>query len=188
MLHWRVFVRACTEHRVAERIPDMAGLRAALREVFARYHEPPQQQTKRLVELLLTGDSTALDELMSVAVAHQDDPDIYIDDIARVPGTQLRAWVTQFPERAAEIAGHMSWHLVSSPWRDRDRQYAGTPLGFVLTIMQTLVENKHLGYAQDVASKFFAADAHWDHALQRQRTIDWLAALTPPPDHVMARA
>lgn len=187
MMHWRMFVKACTEHRLAQRIPNITRFREALQQVFVLYDEPPTMRVKNLVELTLQGKVSSLAGLMSIAAAHQDDSDIYIDDLARVPGAQLRPWVANSPDQAAEIASQMAWHLVGSPWRDRDRQYAGTPLGFVHTVLQVLVEANHLGQAQDVATNFFAADAHWGHTLQRQRTLDWLASLEPPADRVIAQ-
>jgi serine/threonine protein kinase len=188
MMHWRMFVKGCTEYRVAQRIPDMTSFRHALRNVFNLIDEPPAVRAKTLVERILQGETSMLDVLISVAAAHQDDEKIYIDDLARVPGALLRSFVAASPEQAAEIASQMAWHLTSSPWGDRDREYAGTPLGFVHTILQALVQEKNLGYAQDVATKFFAADAHWKHVFQRQRTMDWLATLEGPADVTIAQA
>ena len=79
------------------------------------------------------------------------------------------------------LARHMARHLVRSPWEDRDPQYANTPLGFVYTVLRTLVEAKHLGLAQDVAGDFFVADARWGQPAQRQRTLEWLADLERRP-------
>jgi hypothetical protein len=166
----------------------MTNLREALQEVFVHYEEPSTIRANRLIESALRGDVSSIDELMSIAAAHQEDSDIYIDHLARVPGLHLRSWTANSPQRAAELASQMAWHLVSSPWRDRDNEYVGTPLGFIHTVLQSLVTMGHLGEAQDVATRFFTADAHWAHALQRQRTVDWLEGLEPPADRIIAQA
>lgn len=186
-IHWRMFVRACTEPDLANRLHNMTELRSALDDVFALRDEPSAQRAKRLLEGLLRGESARSDELISIALAHPEDPVIYLDHFARIPTGQVRAWVLGSPGPAAQAACRMAQHLLSSPWEDRDRQYVGTPLGFVHTVLQALVEADELGNAQDVAGRFFAADEYWKHPPQCQRSVEWLADLTPPHDVVVAQ-
>ena len=186
-LRWRVFVKACTEPSIDDRLATMRELRAALDDVFSIHDEPPAQLTRRLLEGVLRGEAARLEELVSVALAHRDDPVIYLDHLARVPTGQTRAWVLGSPGTAAQAATCMAQHLLTSPWEDRDRQYVGTPLGFVHTVLQALVEAGELGNAQDVAGKFVAADAYWNHPPQRRRSIEWLTDLGSPADVMMVR-
>jgi eukaryotic-like serine/threonine-protein kinase len=184
-LRWRMFVKACTEANIDDRLATMHDLREALDDVFTIHDEPPAQRTRRLLEGVLQGEVARLEELVSMALAHRDDPVIYLDHLARVPTGQARAWALASPGPAAQAAACLAQHLLTSRWEDRDLQYVGTPLGFVHAVLQALVDVGDIGNAQDVAGKFFAADAHWNHPPQRRRSIEWLTALGPPAD-VMA--
>jgi serine/threonine protein kinase len=176
-LRWRVFVKAATEPRIADRLPNMAAVREEVNAVFTVHDEPASQRAAYLLDLVLQGDATKLDELITTALAHQDDVDAYLDSLARVPTAQIRTWTVDSPEQATEVACRMAQHLVTSPWGDRDREYVGTPLSFVQAVMQSLADSDKLGLAQDVASKFFAADVHWQYEPQHQRSIEWLSDL-----------
>jgi serine/threonine-protein kinase len=185
-LRWRLFVKNCTENNVADRIANMPNLCAALNKVFTDYGEPPAKLTRQLLENLLKGNSESLEELIAMALAYPDEPVIQLDHVARIPTARIREFVTSSPNSAAQAACQVAQHLVSSPWEDRDIQYVGTPLGFVFAVLQALMETGHYGEAQDVAGKFFPADAHWAHQPQGQRSVEWLAGLVPPEDAVVA--
>lgn len=188
MLHWRAFVRACTELDVSSRINSMRDLREMLRAVFEDRDEPVEQRARNLIESLLMGNRENLDLLMSLADTYPDEPDLYLDHVARIPTAQLRVWIQKFPERAARLGDAMCRHLVDSPWKDRDVQYVATPLGFVHAILDALVENGRLGQAQDLAGQFFTADARWAYLPQRSRTMDWLTDLDEVAVRLIARA
>ena len=185
-LRWRLFVKACTENNVADRIANMSDLCIALNKVFTDYGEPPAKLTRQLLEDLLKGNSEALEDLIAMALAYPDEPVIQLDHVARIPTARIREFVTSSPSSAAKAACQIAQHLVSSPWEDRDAQYVGTPLSFVFVVLQALMEAGRHGEAQDVAGKFFPADAHWAHQPQRQRSAEWLAGLVPPEDAVVA--
>jgi serine/threonine-protein kinase len=186
-LRWRVFVKSATEHRLTDRLPSMTAVREAVDAVFAVHDEPPAEQATHLLDLLLQGDSSKLDELVTIALAHQDDVAVYVDYLARVPTAQIRAWAADSPEQATEAACRMAQHLVTSSWEDRDQEYVGTPLSFVQAVMQALVDTDDLGHAQDVATKFFAADAYWHYEPQRERSVDWLSDQDGPAADMIAQ-
>jgi len=187
MLHWRMFVHACTQADVKRRVQSMSRLRDLLGEVFRDKDEPVLVRAARLTEALLLGDDENLPALVSLADAYPYEAVLFFDHLARVPSNRLAAWAATVPDRAAHLAVLMAQHLVHSSWEDRDPQYAGTPLGFVHTILRSLVSGRELGHAQDVAGEFFVADAFWKHPGQRARTMEWLADLQAPADRVMAR-
>ncbi|MCL7457394.1 serine/threonine protein kinase [Micromonospora sp. MSM11] len=177
MLHWRPFVRACTEQDVRLRVPTMDGLRDLLQGVFKHRDDPLPERAARLLENLLLGSEESIAELASLAESFQDEPIVYLDYLAQVPSSKTRAWTTREPDRAASLARTMAGHLLRSPWGDRDVQYAPTPLTFVLTVLRTLMEMRSFGPAQDVAGSYFEADLKWDQVSQRTRTLEWLADL-----------
>ncbi|MCX4469101.1 protein kinase [Micromonospora sp. NBC_01655] len=177
-LHWRPFVRACTEQNVHMRIPDMDGLRELLQGVFEHRDDPPSERAARLLEALLSGDEESLTELISLAESYREDTVVFLDYLAQVPSGKTKAWTGRNPDRAASIARSMAAHLLRSSWGDRDVQYAATPLTFVLTILRGLVEMHSFGLAQDVAGVYFEADVKWDQVSQRTRTLEWLADLS----------
>ncbi|MEU4229139.1 serine/threonine-protein kinase [Nonomuraea sp. NPDC026600] len=187
--HWRSFIRACTESDLDRRLATMGELRARLSNVFALQDETPAVRARRLVEeIVLGGGAQQLVALVTLASDHEGDTAIFIDHLARVPSAQLRTWVLSSSEQAANLACTMARHVCSSPWEDRDLEYVGTPLAFVYTVLQALVEAGQVGLAEDVAEDFFAAEVKWRHEPQRLRTVEWLADLDGAAADAMARA
>jgi serine/threonine protein kinase len=186
VLRWRLFVKKCTEPDLADRIANMADLRAALDRVFTDYEGPPAERTRQMLEAILSGDLTQIGELVSTALAHPENAEIHLDHVARMTTTQITEWSRQNPSAAAQVACQVARHLVSDPW-DRDQEYAATPLGFIFSVLKELVELPRLAEAVDVAELFFTADAHWKLSVQRQRSVDWLNELKSPGDTAMAR-
>lgn len=188
LLHWRPFVRACTQQDVAQRVASMTDLRELLQRVFVSRDEPLLQQLSRLTESLLAGDAESLEPLFSLAEINADNPDLYFDHLALIPSALVRSWTRSNPSRAARVGERMARHLSQSPWDDRDVEYAATPLGFILSILKTLLDERQLGEAQDLAGDYFAAEVVWSHAPQRIRTLDWLADLDDASATVVAAA
>lgn len=186
--HWRGFIRACTETNLSERLSTMRQLRARFQGVFALKDEPPVKRARRLIEELLLGDKAQLGALVSLAEDHEDDAAVYIDHLARVPTADIRAWAASASDQAARLAVHMARHLRGSPWEDRDAQYVGTPLAFVHTVIQTLLEAGQSALAEDVAEDFFKAETYWRYEPQRLRTVEWLADLDEADGTALARA
>lgn len=178
MLHWRPFVRACTEQDVNLRVQTMEGLSELLQGVFVHRDDPLPDRAGRLLDGLLVGDEESLTELMSLGESFREEPVIFLDYLAQIPSGKTRAWTTREPERAASLARSMAGHLIRSPWGDRDVQYVTTPLTFVLTVLRALVDMRSFGLAQDVAGVYFEADVQWDQPSQRTRTLEWLADLS----------
>ncbi|MEU7751446.1 serine/threonine-protein kinase [Micromonospora sp. NPDC049171] len=177
LLHWRPFVRACTEQDLDQRVPNMPALRGLLKQVFDHRDDPVPERASRLLEGLLLGDDESLAGLISLAQSFREDATIFLDCLAQIPSTRVRSWASAEPDQAASLALAMATHLLRSPWEDRDISYAATPLTFTLTILRSLVEARHLGLAQDVVGPYCDADTHWAQGSQRSRTLEWLADL-----------
>ncbi|MEO3790411.1 protein kinase [Nonomuraea sp. B10E15] len=186
-LHWRMFVKSCTENDLSDRLASMPEIREALANVFILQEDPPALRIQRLLDDTIKG-YTGLKDLMQFAQAYSSDAEIYIDHVARVPTGKLREWSVEHPSLASEIAIHMAQHVRTSQWGDRDREYVAIPLMFILTILQSLTDAHHFAHAMDVATSYFAADALWACAHQRDRTVQWLLDLNAPADTVIARA
>ena len=82
----------------------------------------------------------------------------------------------------------MCEHLTQdASWKDRDAEYARTPLSFVQEILMDLGAQRALGLAEDVAYGFFRADMKWGSPSQRTRVREWLADLDGEIATVIAR-
>lgn len=188
MVHWRPFVVNCAHEEVSQRVADVAGLKELLYRVINEREESPDRRARNLINGLLTGAVENLDSLMSLAEVYANDIDLYIDQLARIPTKTLHGWAASEKDRSAALAITMAQHVVNGPWGDRDVQYVGTPLSFIHTVLRALIDMNELGLAQDLATPFFTADAHWKDVGQQMRTRDWLDGLTGPAVAVMARA
>ncbi|MFG1862365.1 caspase, EACC1-associated type [Microbispora bryophytorum] len=186
-LHWRMFVKACTENDLSDRVTSMPEMREALTNVFLLQEDPPAQRIRRLLENT-TKDHTDLKALMEYAQAYSSDAGLYIDHVAWVPTGKLQAWAVDHPSLASQIAVHMAQHVRTSHWGDRDREHIVFPLTFIFTILQSLTEAHQFAQAMDVATCYFAAEASWACDRQRDRTVQWLSDLNAPADAVIARA
>jgi serine/threonine-protein kinase len=186
--HWRAFVRACTALDISRRPADMSVVKSRLADVFAQPPLAPANRMKDLVENLIMDNGEDFREIVSLALDHQANGELYVDQLARVPPQYLEDWTRQSPADAAGLAQRMSRHLLSMDWGDRDPDYANTPLNFVHTVLRTLVEERLLGLAEDVAEDFFLAEVHWNRWRQKTRTETWLARLDDVAGQALARA
>jgi serine/threonine-protein kinase len=187
-LHWRPFILECTQEEITDRVQDMVTLRSMLQSMLESRDEPLEEKAERITQDILLGKTTEVDALVTLATAHPANHSIFFDNLALVTSSLISDWTRKNPERAAELAILMSRHLVESPWEDRDRDYIGTPLSFVHTILRTLIDARCVGLAQDAAPWFFTADAHCGHLEQTRRTVEWLDELTGPGERAMSRA
>ncbi|HET9895295.1 MAG TPA: serine/threonine-protein kinase [Streptosporangiaceae bacterium] len=186
-VHWRSFVRACTEHEASRRA-DLATFRILLDEVFTLVPGPPSQRAHDMVTGILRSKPVALSELFRLAGDHADDAEAYLDELARLPPSTLRDWTRRDPEGAAETACQMCRHVTHEmSWKDRDAEYACTPLSFVQVILMDLAAQGALGLVEDVAQDFFPADLKWSRRSQRTRVREWLADLDGETATVIAR-
>jgi len=186
--HWRAFVRACTASDIRRRPADMTAVKARLADVLVQPATAPANRMKELVDSLIMDNGEDFDEVVSLALDHHTNAELYIDQLARVPVCHLERWTRQSPSDAAGLAQRMSRHLLSIDWGDRDPDYANTPLSFVHTMLRTLVEEGLLGPAEDVAEDFFLAEVHWNRWRQKARTETWLARLDETAGQALARA
>jgi serine/threonine-protein kinase len=186
-IHWRSFVRACTEPDPGRRI-GLEAFRAMLDEVFTLVPEPAAARAHALVRGVLLGEQVAVSELFRLAADHPDDADVYLDELARLPPGILRDWARLDPARAAEAACQMCEHLTwEESWQDRDAAYARTPLSFAHEILMQLAADGAGGPAEDVAHGIFWADLKWKQPAQRTRVREWLAGLDGEVATVIAR-
>jgi eukaryotic-like serine/threonine-protein kinase len=186
-IHWRSFVRACTEHETSRRA-DLATFRTLLDEVFTLVPGPPAERAHDMVTGILRGQPVALSELFRLAADHPEDAEAYLDELARLPPSTLRDWAHRDPEGAAMTACQMCEHLTrDASWKDRDAEYARTPLSFVQETLMDLAAQGALGLVEDVAQDFFRADLKWGWPSQRTRVREWLADLDGEMATVIAR-
>ncbi|MFD7460267.1 MULTISPECIES: serine/threonine-protein kinase [unclassified Streptomyces] len=185
-LHWRPFVHRCTQPDVQLRAQSMSELREMLRAVLDDRDEPVLIKARRLLEGVVLGQEGSMEAFVRLVDAHQDDTDLFFDYFAQIPTGPTRTWCASDPERAALLAGVLARHLTKDSWGGRDREYVSTPLGFLQTVLQSLVRENHLGPAQDLAGDFFAADVRWRDPEQRRRSLEWLADLQAPADRALA--
>lgn len=186
-IHWRSFVRACTESEASRRA-DLANFRTLLDEVFTLVPRHPSERAHDMVTGILRGQPAAVSELFRLAADHPENAEVYLDELARLPPSTLRDWAHRDPEGAAETACQMCEHLIrDASWKDRDAEYARTPLSFVQEILMGLAVQGVMGPVEDVAQDFFRADLKWNSPSQRTRVREWLADLDGEVATVIAR-
>ncbi|MBZ3908202.1 serine/threonine-protein kinase [Streptomyces griseiscabiei] len=187
-LHWRPFIWECTQEEIARRVKDMPALRKLLARVPESRDEPVEARAEKITEDILLGKTTEIETLVTLAMAYPNSHAIFFDNLAPLTSSLVAEWTRKNPDRASELAITMARHLSESPWEDRDRDYMGTPLSFIHTILRTLISAKQIGLAQDAAPSFFAADAHCGYLEQTRRTTEWLDELEGQAERAISRA
>lgn len=186
--HWRGFVRASTEPNVADRIKTIPALRARFGRVFAIKDQPVEERAAKLVEEMFAGAEGRLRQLADLALDHLDNQDVFIDWLAQAPSQQLRVWVAAEPDAAARLGQTMARMLNPDSWGDRDPEYIGTPLTFVLLVLSSLVTSGHEALAEDLAEDYFLAVTRCRFAPHRLRSTQWLEVLDEGSGRFVTRA
>jgi hypothetical protein len=125
---------------------------------------------------------------MQVAAAHEEDADLYFDEVARLPVEQVERFAGNDPTTAAAVATTMLEHLRSADWGRRDFNYANVPLAWAHAVLKTLLRDGEDGLAEDLAVVFFEVESQWDRFKQKAATFRWLLTLAEPQGQVVARA
>jgi serine/threonine-protein kinase len=186
-LHWRHFVRECTQQDARQRVASMGHLVQLLGDVANHREEPVLVRAERLSLEVHDGDNDSLVGLVALAETYPENTDLFLDYIARVPSGRINTWVLSEPARATHLTITMCDHVIGPSWGDRDRQYVETPLLFSLGIIRLLAEMRLYGLLQDAAIAYFKADTHWAYGPQRVRTLEWLAELSDQSARAIAR-
>ncbi len=185
---FRGLIAESTEPRPERRLPSAQSLLDRALELLEAPTASPSAQMAALVANARDHDDAETDALFDLARRHPDDASLHIDALATLPRSQVRAYAQAEPEDAAMIATTMLEHLKEMNWGRRDFNYANTPLGWVHTVLKTLVQNGPAGTAEDLATAFFRVEAHWNRFDQKAKTVAWLRDLTGSRAALVARA
>ena len=184
----RGLVAECTEPNPALRIRTVRAVRERAEVLQTTPPLSPRATVADLVEQVRHGAPADVGRILTLARQHPDDGQLYIDELAQLPLNVLAAHTRSAPVETAEAATIMLRHLVEDDWSGRDFNYANTPLGWVHTVLRTLLADGHTRLAEDLGTEFFKADQHWDRYSQLNITVRWLKSLPEPLGAVMARS
>jgi serine/threonine protein kinase len=185
---FRGFLREATSEDPDRRIASMADVRSRLDELLSEPPSSPRGQVQALVERAETDGAQVAEQAGAIASLHTDQDEIWLDELARLPTEQVRAFTRADPEAAAAAAQTMLGHLDSRTWGNRDFTYLNIPLAWAFEVLRGLVTEDELGLAEDVAVAFFEREAEWDRWKQKAMTIGWLRTLPEPRGVAIARA
>lgn len=183
----RGLVYEATALSPARRLASMAAMRSRLIQLLA---EPPVSPRGRLHALIEGPRLTEadVDAAFDLALAYEGDDEIFLDELARLPGDSVAAYSERQPEAAASAARVMLGHLLDGSFGHRDFSQLNDPLAFSFEVLRTLVEQGHEGWAEDVAVEFLRAEAQWDQWKQQRVTVRWLSRLGDTEGNILARA
>jgi serine/threonine protein kinase len=183
----RGFIVECTQHEPDRRIQSMTALVERLEILLAPAPESIEDHVRAQVERAIDEGVAVEGEVMQIAADHEDDADLYLDEVARLPVDQVERFTHDDPTAAAAVATTMLEHL-GGDWGHRDFNYANVPLGWVHEVVKTLLEDGEHGLAEDLAVLFFQVEAEWNRFKQKDITYRWLRNLAEPEGRVVARA
>lgn len=182
----RGLIVECTQHEPDRRIQSMTALLERLEALLAPPPESIDDHVRGLVERAISEGKAVEGEVMQIA-AHEDDPGLYLDEVARLPLDQVERFTHDDPAAAAAAATSMLEHL-GSDWGHRDFNYANVPLGWVHQVVKTLLTDGEEGLAEDLAVQFFQVEKEWNRFRQQAITYRWLRNMPESEGRVIARA
>lgn len=184
----RGLVAECTDLDASRRISDMPALQARLESLLASPTLSPRAAVADLVDRAVGSKPVDYKQIFTIARTHNEDAQLYIDELARLPLPIVARWAEQDPAQAAETAIAMLRHLRNDDDWGRDRDYANVPLGWVHAVLCSLVAHRRLDIAEDLAAEYFSLEERLDRWPQLNRTTKWLRSLQEPGGQAMARA
>jgi hypothetical protein len=183
----RGFIVECTHHEPDRRVQSMTALLERLETLLAPAPESVGDHVRGLVERAISEGVSVEAEVMQTAIDHEDDADLYLDEVARLPVDRVERFTHDDPTTAAAVATTMLEHL-QGDWGHRDFNYANVPLGWAHEVLKTLLDDGEHGLAEDLAVAFFQVEAEWNRFKQKDITFRWLRNLAEPEGRVVARA
>lgn len=184
----RGFIREATADDPDRRIASMADFRSRLDELLSEPPTSPRGQVQALLERADIDGVQVAEQAVAIASLHTDQDEIWLDELARLPVEQVRAFTKSDPDAAAAAAQTMLDQLNSRTWGNRDFTYLNIPLRWAHEVLRVLVEEGQLGLAEDVAVPYLEREAEWDRWKQKAMTVAWLRSLTEPQGVAIARA
>lgn len=184
----RGFVVECTQHEPDRRIQSMAALLERLETLLAVAPASVAGQVQDLVDRAISDGVSVEADVMRIAMDHEDDADLFLDEVARLPIEQVERFIRADPATAAAAATTMLEHLRSADWGHRDFNYANVPLAWAHEVLKTLLDLGQHGPAEDLAVVFFQVETEWNRFKQKDAALFWLRNLAEPEGRVIARA
>jgi serine/threonine protein kinase len=173
----RGLVAQCTESDPVNRPESLDAALVEMEQALNRPATSPRGAVRRLIETQGT-DANVLTELRPLARYNLEDERLFIDELAKLDASIVRAWAKTEPDEASEIAVTMCRHLQRMEWGQRDFNYANVPLGWAFAVLRQLVRDHHFDLAEDVGAAFFEVEAQWNRFGQLDNSLRWLKALS----------
>jgi len=183
----RGLVAQCTESDPINRPGSLDAALVQMEQALSRPVSSPRAAVRRLIETQ-GSDSNILMELRPLARYNLQDERLFVDELAKLGVSVIRAWAKTEPDEASEIAITMCRHLHRMEWANRDFNYANVPLGWAFAVLKQLVRDNHMDLAEDVGAAFFEVEAAWNRFDQLSQTLGWLKSLRGEGGRAMARA
>ncbi len=183
----RGLVIECTYIEPERRIQSMTGVLQRLDTLLAVAPASPESDLQELVDRAISNGDDVAAQVMQVASEHEEDADLYFDEVARLPVEQVERFTGVDPITAAAVATTMLEHLRSADWGRRDFNYANVPLGWAHAVLKTLLDDGEEGPAEDLAVVFFEVETEWNRFKQKAATFRWLLTLSEPKGQIVAR-
>lgn len=177
---WRRIARMLTQLAERDRLPSAEAVLAMLPTSGIPV---PTGDIAALLDRARAGDADAALAACVQALDHEDDHDLFLDEIATLD-TVADALVARYPDETRRLVRAMIGAFDS--FGRRDFNYANVPLGWMHGIARAAASAEKLDVLEDVCDTLFPFEAGWNRFVQRDRTVAWLRALHDPAARVVA--
>jgi hypothetical protein len=163
-------------------------LLAELREGGAATEKTAIERAIEIQKAVARGADPAVQALVSLALAHPEEADLYIIHLPRMPLNSVMALVRSRPSEVKSLLASMLALLSGADWRGRSFDLANGPLHWFETVARCAAQVGNDGLLEDAASCLFDAEARWQRFAQRRLTRAWLEAIDAGDAQTVARA
>lgn len=184
---WRPVVRNFTFDSPLRRPQTMAEALTKAHELRAEL--PTSEKAKFRTDLREKGPSVKPDNtLWDLALDNLDDHAFMIDDVVAINDSSVRRFAAARPEGAARLGERMALHLAEGDWGRRNFDSANENLGWVLSVLEGLIDADRYDLLEDVGAVYCQAVSKWNRFRHDDVLTRWLTELRGRAGDAMARA
>ncbi|WP_051848725.1 protein kinase domain-containing protein [Streptomyces sp. NRRL WC-3725] len=183
---WRTIVRAATHQDPQRRPQTVSDLLALIDREHAVVPEDPLPAAQTLLEAASSGDSAAVDVLLTLVGDHPEDYELHVGVLARLDARQAGPALAREPAQAHSLLRALAEHVGGD---DKHMVQFGDAAAVVIWlhgICSYAADHRDWDLLEEAAHTMCTWDGAWDQWNAQDKITPWLRALTSEAASVIA--
>ncbi|GGT02679.1 AbiJ-related protein [Streptomyces cinerochromogenes] len=183
---WRSIVRAATHQDPQRRPQTVSDLLAMIDREHAVIAEDPLPTAETLLEAAGTGDSAAVDTLLTLIGSHPEDYELHIGVLARLDTRQAGPALARDPAQAHSLLHALAEHVHGDDTHTVQFGDAAAVVIWLHGICSYAADHRDWDLLEEAAHAMCTWDGAWDQWSAQDKIGPWLRALTSEAASVIA--